>query len=279
MKTILFTPTMVKFAKLLSKVVALLVMALMTVTCRDFDTPSQENKSEMLPNITIAELNRLIGDKALTISESLRIAGVVTSTDRESNFHKTFTIEDATGGVEIMAGIYGLHNVYPEGCYLCLELAECGVGRHYGVLQVGLPAKAYSGYPTDYFSSRVMLDRHIFCHNLISPIEPQRLTPAELDPTMCGRLVRIDGLTLTSHLHPEVWEVNREGTWHGYNFFSTTEGETIVVYTSDYATYADHTIPQGEVSISGILQYGKIDGEELFMIKMRQESDCSQNGL
>lgn len=254
------------------------VMAFAAVACREFDRPERVI-DEMPPNITIAELSRLVGDKSLTIDQPLRIGGVVTSSDAESNFHKTFTIEDATAGVEIMAGIYGLHNIYPQGHYLTVDLDGCGVGRHYGVLQVGLPAKSYSGYPTDYFSSRVLLDRHISCHQNTATIEPQRLRPADLDTSMCGRLVQIDNLQLCSYLHPEAWEVNLEGTWHGYNFFSTAEDGIVVVYTSDYASYADEPIPQGKLSITGILQHGVVAGEELFMIKMRSESDCRQNEI
>ena len=53
------------------------------------------------------------------------------------------------------------------------------------------------------------------------------------------------------------------------NFFK------IVVYTSEYADYASRQIPTGEIAITGILQYGKVNGKEYYMIKMRDEKDCS----
>lgn len=263
-------------ARLLSKLYMLLITLLLIVACDDFDAPQQDHESATAPNITIAELSRLVGEKSITIQQPLRIGGYITTSDRESNFHKTLFIEDATHGIEIMAGMYGLHTIYPQGYYLSIELSGCAVGRHYGVLQIGLPAKDYSGYPTDYFASRVLLDRHITRHNTHKEIEPQSLTAAELDVSLCGKLVRIENLMLTSHLYPEAWEVNLEGSWHGYNFFSTAKGDTIVVYTSDYATYAEDAAPQNMVSITGILQYGTINGEEYFMIKMRSKDDCEE---
>lgn len=263
-------------ALLLSKLYILLITLLLTVACDDFDAPQQDSENPTPANITIAELSRLIGEKSITISQPLRIGGYITTSDRESNFYKTILIEDETLGAEIMAGIYGLHTIYPQGYYLNIELSGCAVGRHYGVLQIGLPAKEYSGYPTDYFASRVLLDRHISRHNIYKDIEPQSLTVAQLDASLCGKLVRIEKLLLTSHLYPEVWKVNLEGSWHGYNFFSTAEGDTIVVYTSDYATYAEDVVPQNMVSITGILQYGTINGREYFMIKMRSKEDCME---
>lgn len=260
--------------KLFWRVVILLFASLCAVTCREFDAPTDGDGDITAPNITIAELNRLAGDKSLTITEPLRIAGYVTTSDRESNFHKTLIIQDSTGAVEIMAGIYGLHNIYPLGNYLSVELQGCAIGRHYGVLQVGLPAKEYSGYPTDYFSSRILLDRHIACHSTTSVIEPRELTISQIDKSLCGLLVRINNLELSSLLYPDMWEINTEGSWRGYNIFSTADGEEIVVYTSDYATYADHAVPFGAVSLTGILQQGKLGGRECYMIKMRSEQDC-----
>jgi hypothetical protein len=47
-----------------------------------------------------------------------------------------------------------------------------------------------------------------------------------------------------------------------------------VVYTSEYADYGDALVPEGELSLTGIVQYGSVAGEKYFMIKMRYESDC-----
>ena len=44
---------------------------------------------------------------------------------------------------------------------------------------------------------------------------------------------------------------------------------------TEYADYATRQIPTGEIAITGILQYGKVNGKEYYMIKMRDEKDCS----
>ena len=163
-----------------------------------------------------------------------------------------------------------MHNIYPEGSYLTISLAGCAAGTHYGILQIGTEAAAYSNYPTDYFASRVLLDKHIKCYDLHQAIAPRPISFHDLQPTLCGRLVNMESLRIT-RLSPS----NENGEWSGYNIFADNEGNTIAVYTSSFASYASQQIPTQEVSITGILQYGKVDGVEMYIIKMRDEKDCS----
>jgi hypothetical protein len=79
-------------------------------------------------------------------------------------------------------------------------------------------------------------------------------------------LVNIGGLTATE-----------QGIWNGYQIFTDDNGQNIAVYTSEYADYAQKPLPSTSVSITGILQYGKVEGEEYYIIKMRDEKDCNSD--
>lgn len=242
----------------------------MLIACKRFDEPTAEVPVPQSPNMAIEDLREQVADRRVTISEPIVIGGYVTTSDRESNFHRTLCIEDATGGVEVMAGIYDLHNIYPEGSYLTISLAGCAVGEHYGILQVGTEAASYSNYPTDYFSSRILLDRHVQCYDLRQNVAPLPVRFEELSPALCGRLINMQSLYRTA-LSPS----NESGTWSGYNIFADPQGNTIAVYTSAYASYADEVVPEQEVSLTGILQYGDVEGEDMYIIKMRYEKDCT----
>ena len=61
----------------------------------------------------------------------------------------------------------------------------------------------------------------------------------------------------------------KEGT-----FRKTGKSTGYPVYTSEYATYANERIPTDRVALTGILHYGKADGEDYYIIKMRDEGDC-----
>ena len=253
--------------------VAILIV-IIAMGCKDYDEPNTIDNVPPSTNISIGELRNLVGDKAKHIEQELVIGGYVTSSDEVGNFYRTFTIEDYTGGVEIMAGLYDLHNLYPMGHYIIAKLQGCTVAPHYEVLQVGLAAKSYSSYPTDYFESRPMVDKYISCYDVIRHVAPSPQTISSLDKSMCGRLVTIHNLTLCTSLHTDGWQVNNADKWSGYNFFQDNAGNQIAVYTSEYANYAEQAVPTTAVTLTGILQYGTADGEEYYMIKMRDESDC-----
>jgi hypothetical protein len=58
--------------------------------------------------------------------------------------------------------------------------------------------------------------------------------------------------------------------------FKDGDGDSIAVYTRDYARYAEHRIPIDSVNIVGILQWDSYRaGEECYFLKMRYEADCT----
>lgn len=234
--------------------------------CKKFDEPAQDSSAAQVANIAIADLHAILGGRTVIIDQDIIIGGYVTSSDKASNFHKTFMIEDASGGAEIMAGLYDLHNIYPEGYYITVNLKGCATGEQLGVMQIGLPAASYSYYPTDYFASRAVIDKYIKRYNIQRDVAPLPLSIEELTPSHCGRLVNLGGLT-----------ASLQGVWSGYQIFTDDNGQNIDVYTSEYADYAQKPLPDGRVSITGILQYGKVEGQEYYIIKMRDEKDCNSD--
>ncbi len=244
----------------------LLVMLYAFTGCKSFDEPTWEDNTPNAVNISISDLYTMVADRTIIIEQDMVIGGYVTTSDKASNFYRTFIIEDASGGAEIMAGLYDLHNIYPEGHYITVNLKGCAVGKHFGVMQIGAVAANHSYYPTDYFASRAVVDKYVKRYNLRREHSPLPLSIAELKESHCGRLVNIGDLTSV-----------QEGVWCGYRLFTDNGGMNIVVYTSEYADYASKAIPAGIVNITGILQYGKVEGKEYFIIKMRDERDCSSN--
>ena len=262
------------FWTIIAKII-LILTAMIMIGCKEFSSPLPEADTPQATNITIADLHKLIAGRTVDIESDLIIGGYVTTSDKESNFYKSFCIEDTTGGAEIMAGIYNLHNIYPRGCYLTISLNGCSVGEHYGVMQVGLKAAEYDSYPTAYFASRAIMDQHITRYDIFRPTPPKPISYSELKRELCGSIINLGDLHLVSHNYNGAWKVNTKGTWQGYNIFSDTAGNIVAVYTSDYCDYATHSVPNGKLSISGILQIGTVAGEECFMIKMSDENDCT----
>lgn len=250
------------------------IILLEIVGCNNYDTPQTEASTPQSTNISIGELQRLTANGGKQIEQELIIGGYVSSSDDAGNFYRTFTLEDSSGGVEIMAGIFELHNLYPIGHYVIVKLNGTHAAYYNGVLQIGHTPKSYSNYPTDYFGSRPALDKHIICYDIVKQLSPTPQTITSLGEKLCGRLVTLQGVELCSALHAEGWQVNKEGMWSGYNFFRDAMGNEIVVHTSEYADYAERMVPTTQVALTGVLHRGVADGKEYYMIKMRDERDC-----
>ena len=113
------------------------VLSLLSAGCYD-DAGTPATTIETPPaTTTLAELRRLYAGRTVRIESDIFVRGRVVTSDRAGNFYRTLVLEEQGAAAELMAGIDGLHNVYPEGCELTVGLRELALGESYGVLQIG----------------------------------------------------------------------------------------------------------------------------------------------
>ncbi|MCH5334557.1 MAG: hypothetical protein J1D86_01960 [Alistipes sp.] len=248
------------------RIVAIISAMLFASGCYDsFDNPPVRDTDPENANITIAELNSLYRDGTVVITQELTIAGTVTSSDKAGNFRYSFTIEQDGAAVEILARQSDLHNIYPKGCRTAVRLRGLALGQTDGVKQIGMPPADYGYYPVDYIPSRQQLDLHISRSEGPGEPGPHACRPEELREDMCGRLVRITGL-----LHSPEEEAESIA---GYTVFNHDDGMRIAVYVRPYADFAEMPVPEGSTAVTGILLHGRVAGEDMFIIKPRDERD------
>ena len=239
-----------------------------TVGCYDTFDDRATNPTPEPATITVAELRRLCNGTSTDISANAVIAGRVTTSDEAGNFSRTFFVEDSTGGAEIMAGTYDIHNKYPLGATVSVNLAGCTAAFENGALQIGLKPKSYSQRQVEYFMTDVLLDKHIIRGSELSEVVPTAITVADTD--LCGRLVKIDRLRHTPN------DPADGRTFAGYRKFVAQDGSEIYSYVREYADFADEEIPDGEVSLCGILLYGRVTGiGDRFIVKPSSRNDCT----
>lgn len=242
------------------------LLALLLNGCYDSSFGERTQPEEPEPSTaTIGELRARFKGTTVVVEAEATVSGRVTTSDRSGNFYRTLCIEADGAGLEIMAGLDHLHNDYPEGSLLTVRLQGWALGESRGVLQAGRLPSAASGYPTDYIASRPALGRTIFRHDVPpEPLAPTVRTLGELTPLMCGTLVRIEGLRYAP-------DDLTEGCWAGNKRFADETGAAVYAYVRTYADFADHEVPAGPCSLTGILQ---CDGDRYFL-KLRDETDCS----
>lgn len=203
------------------------------------------------PNMDIGDMRDLYAGEPVTVNRDAVIAGRVTANDLSGNFYRTFIIEDATGAVEVRAGLYDLKNLFPEGRYVVVRAGGLTISDYNGVLQIGL-APSGGRHQADYFGHRAVVDKYVVRGRLEEKIIPMTVRLDQLDDDMCGRLVRIEGVALKDG-EAGTWASADDFSSYSTRVFRSADGWEIDMSTSKYASFAGEMIPVGTVSLTGIL--------------------------
>lgn len=272
-------------------------------SCREWRVPVFDDVAAS-PNVMIGDLRdyylRAGGEGAeLVISDDIVISGRVVSSDRDGNFYNTFFIDDGTGAVEIMAGMPNLDATYHPGQRVSVRAEGLAVGWRDGAMQAGLPPEPGNRFPTGYFYHPVVIGKYVTAERSVEQVTPLEVSFDALDASMCGRLVRISGLRADADSEASTWAQREPYPITGYVDLypvdvsiaapiSSPNGaptatpnavrseDPITVVTSGYASFALARVPREEISLTGILLYGKGGGSrDHYLIKPRHETDIS----
>ena len=237
-------------------------------SCEDDPTAPDLTPELQEPTLTIAQMQSMCDGESFTFTVDYLIGGVVTASDESGNFYRTFIIDDLTGAVEVMAGLYDLHTLYPIGRVVYINLKGLTLARNpSGLCQLGFQAVPSSGYTVDYIGHSALLDRYVVRAGMNYGFLYADRTIPELTDDLLGRLVSIHGLTLRGG--GETTWATVEGRYPKDIRATDPEGNWLYIYTSGYADFADETIPAGMVGISGIL----MKNGNRYRIKMRDLRD------
>ena len=258
--------------------ILLTILCIMLVGCYNAaDEPCIMPELPMKTTNISSLKGRIVGTHPALISDDVIVVGRVISSDRDENFYRSIVVDDGTGAIEVMMGIMPLAADYPEGLEVALRLNGCYMTYQRGVAVVGTKAANYESYDVGYLASREAVDRVVVRGSSVEVQEARRVTIAELQYEDCGRLVRVDELHLvaSTSVDEKEDEVLADARWRGYALFKNSDGDSVAVYTRDYARFADSAIPMDEVSICGIVEWAKYNGgRECYQLKMRYAEDC-----
>lgn len=204
-------------------------------------------------NTTIAELLAMhtIGseDSYDTIPAGTIICGVVTTSDEWGNNYKYLNIEDETGGIQIKIDNKALYNKYKVGQRLYVKCDGLVLGDYRKLPQLGLWA---NGSMQAIPNAKTYL--YLFPDGVPNPIQPTIVMTSipsanDIPATSYNRLVRLEGATFVEAGLATFSDPNA-ATSHDIKM---TDGTTITLRTSNYATFASETLPVGTGNITGIL--------------------------
>lgn len=292
-----------------------LVMGLGLTSCMDDDwkapsgdTPAYGNNTLQEKNvISIAKLKEDYGitkdmiNDTVRIDDGIQIKGVVTGNDAEGNIYNEIALQDETGGILVCIAQGGLCGQMQVGQEVLIDLGGLYIGAYRSQPQIGVPytSTSASGAKSVY-PSRIARAEWQTRFKLIGKPDAKKLVAKEFDYESlkgnetelykyAGCLVKATGVGFAKADGKTTYAPKSEGASTGYgvmrSFKNMTTGKDYTtnefgVRTSCYSDFAAEKLPEGKLTVTGILTCYKSQKKynATAQILMRQQSDVQQMG-
>ncbi|MCX6247500.1 MAG: DUF5689 domain-containing protein [Bacteroidetes bacterium] len=204
-------------------------------------------------NAGIDTLVKLYGSHSDTmlITQDIIIKGIVVGNDESGNIYKKIYIQDETGGIDVEIDATNIYTLFKVGQRVFIECKGLYLGLYGGALELGYP---YNGSIGRMPSSLASV--HIFRDSLPG----KKPVPITLDVTSppffkyINMLVAIPAVRFQDAGQPFVTggvTTSRVVNDAEGNALSL-DGNSVILYNSSYATFANNLLPQGVGTLQGI---------------------------
>ena len=292
-----------------------LVMGLGLTSCMDDDWKAPSGDTPAYGNNTLQEKNVISIDELKTkygitkdmindtvrIDDGIQIKGVVTGNDAEGNIYNEIALQDETGGILVCIAQGGLCGQIQVGQEILIDLGGLYIGAYRSQPQIGVPytSTSTSGAKSVY-PSRIARAEWQTRFKLIGKPDAKKLVAKEFDYEslkgnetelykFAGCLVKATGVGFAKADGKTTYAPKSEGASTGYGvmraFKNMTTGKDYTtnefgVRTSCYSDFAAEKLPEGKLTVTGILTCYKSQKKynATAQILMRQQSDVQQMG-
>lgn len=292
-----------------------LVMGLGLTSCMDDDWKAPSGDTPAYGNNTLQEKNIISIDELKTkygitkdmindtvrIDDGIQIKGVVTGNDAEGNIYNEIALQDETGGILVCIAQGGLCGQIQVGQEILIDLGGLYIGAYRSQPQIGVPytSTSASGAKSTY-PSRIARAEWQTRFKLIGKPDATKLVAKEFDYESlkgnetelykyAGCLVKATGVGFAKADGKTTYAPKSEGASTGYGvmraFKNMTTGKDYTtnefgVRTSCYSDFAAEKLPEGKLTVTGILTCYKSQTKykATAQILMRQQSDVQQMG-
>lgn len=214
-------------------------------------------------NTTIAELKAMYTSGTMQITQDVIIEGVIVGNDISGNLYKQLFIDDGTAGIEFKVNVTNLYQSYPVGTKIIVKCNGMYLGTYGGVIQLGgLYNGSFGRIEATEFNNKVFT-------NGTETVTPVETTITGINDSMLAKLVKLQNVQfIDSDLgktYATTTTTNRTLEDNG--------GNTIIVRTSNFATFASTTLPSTSGTIYAILS--KYNGT--YQLYIREIADVNFN--
>ncbi len=204
-------------------------------------------------NATIDTLVKLYGTHpdTLLITQNIIIKGIIVGNDESGNIYKKFYLQDNSGGIDVEIDATSLYTKYKLGQRVYIECKGLYLGLYGGALELGYPFNGSIGRMPGSIASV-----HIFPDSLPGK-KPVPVVLNLLNPPFfkyINMLVAIPDVRFPDAGQPFVTGGVTTSRPVGDAFGNplSMDGNSVILYNSSYATFANNLLPQGVGTLQGI---------------------------
>lgn len=196
---------------------------------------------------TVAEVKQLFSGSLTTITGDFVLKGKVTANDETGNLFKYIYVEDETGGIRVNINKTGLYQDarFKVGKEIYIKLKNLYIGNVSGELQLGALFNGNVGQIEEADVYKVFFDTN----KPATPVIPTERTIGNLSTADVGRWIKIKNVQFKSSEIGNSYAT----TLPSNRTLEDCSGKTIVVRTSNRATFAGEEIDDGNGDVYAIL--------------------------
>ncbi len=230
-------------------------------------------------HVTIAQLRGMTPDQI--IEEDIYVQGVVTSTDENGNYSQKVVFQDADGAISILAGLGSSHQLFPVGQKVSVQCKGLMLADISGMLCIASGIQGEGQQKQALAIDNRTIRSTMFAITGGEPVQPHSISLSELAG---GSKVYEDCLVTLTDVFFQTSDLpfaNAGGSSEQYRTLYDTDGNSILMCTSDGATMAGQKLPSGKGTVTGILTWP--NGKPSIMIRSMEDisfmpsDDCVVN--
>ncbi|WP_136466573.1 DUF5689 domain-containing protein [Flagellimonas onchidii] len=235
-------------------------MLMLLVSCvkgPDFDAPRQDCNDNLIANISFQELEALFEEETIQIQEDLVIEGYVISSDKSRNLYGVLVVQDKpmnpSFGIHFEIDLRESHLRYKIGDKVFVKLKGLYLGKSDETLKLGGSFTSFGNVSVGRLPAH-KVGQHIFsaCDNK-EVLQATETSISELDNVGLNTLIRLVDIEVVDAELGETFAIGKEETERILKDCSENE---IILLNSGFSDFQDERLPDGNGSVTGILQRG-----------------------
>jgi hypothetical protein len=251
------------------------LFALVACVDREFDIPPIPEPVELETNATLEDLKGyFVPGNFVTIPEDLTIGAIVAADDRSGNYFRAIVVQDETGGIELRINATGLYNDFPVGSKIFIKAKGLIISDFNGLIQLGGYTDIGSdGRPRLIGIEPALLSDYIVKGKRDGGLSPKARKITELTNADITTLIALEEVQFVETSLGQTFADMVNNRSRNLNI-EDCEGNSIIVRTSNFATFGGQVVPSGKGTLVAI--YSVFGADKQLII--RELSDLKLSG-